>query len=127
MNSKHIGDRIERDVIDHYNLAESEDGFDASFIGLPVEIKGCKRMHRNGITRHGKEGITKGRFWIDNAAHKLLVKLGGLYIFAVYQTDYFNNLELNMRCITAYQVNKLIIAGDNTKIRYDVLFPELEA
>ena len=126
MNSRHIGDRIERDVIDRYKLTESEDGFDASFIGLPIEIKGCKRIHRNGVTRHGKEGITKGRFWIDNEAHKLLVKLGGLYIFAVYQTDRFNNLNLNTRCIAAYKVDRLIIAGDNTKIRYDVLFPELE-
>lgn len=126
MNSNKIGETIEGIIKERYHLEESEYGFDARFIDLPVEIKGCKKVHQNGVRRNGIDATTAGRFWIDNTAHNLLLQLGGLYIFVVYETIYLNELELSVKCMTAHKLNKLIIGGDNTKIRYDLLFPELK-
>lgn len=122
MNARVNGERVEEIVRGKYCLKESKEGFDACFNGSEIEIKACRALHFNGVSVEGKQRVTKGRFWIDNSAHKLLLELRGLYIFAVY-TGSDETLKVNDTLVlTATEVNKMIIEGENTKIRYDRIF-----
>lgn len=115
---------IEKAIIGEEKLLNDEGGFDAAFNAIPIEIKGCIRVHKNGVGLKGQERVTKGRFWIDNDAHRILLERKGFYIFVIYQMigkEPFINKYVYK---SAKEVSKWIKSGDNTKIRYDIVFPE---
>lgn len=124
MNVQQIGQRIESNIRLLEGLHLDETGFDACFNKTPIEIKGCTRFHRNGCNRKGQDTLTKGRFWIDNEAHKILLKRKGFYVFVLYRMGDTLPLILKYEYMSAKAVDKLIKEGANTKIRYDVIFPE---
>lgn len=126
MNAQSIGDKIERSIKTVEKLEDDNGGFDAAFGKIPIEIKGCIRVHKNGVNRNGKDRITKGRFWIDNKAHRLLLKRRGFYIFVIYYMVGEMPTILEYEYKSAYAVNKLIKPGDNTKIRFDRIFTDYE-
>lgn len=122
MNARHIGNYIEEQVKIRYGLGDSELGFDGQACGKEYEIKGCIPTHKNGASQYGKDRITKGRFWIDNNAHRLLLDVNGMYIFVLYTRTGDKVVSLRVRFMPAKEVQKLIKTGDNTKIRYDIIF-----
>lgn len=119
---KHIGDKIEKMVKDIYKLADSNIGFDACYEGTQVEIKACKSVHQNGVNRNGKDRVTKGRFWINNRNHQLLLNEGGFYAFVLYNPTTVTPADLNIKWVSAPLLTPLIGKRDNTKIRYDRIF-----
>ena len=125
MNAKANGEAIEQIIKDMYYLAEDTIGFDAVREGRPVEIKGCLPQHWNGVDSKGNARLAKGRFWIDNRAHRLLLKEDGIYIFVVYKEIATRLKLIGTKVIDASSLDKWIGNGDNTKIRYDWVFPEL--
>ena len=116
------GKFVEDHIKARYQLKESKLGFDGTFNNMEIEIKGCISVHKNGVNRKGKDRITKGRFWIDNHAHKLLLDEKGLYVFVLYSTN--NNYVAVLRTckLFAFEVDYMIAKGNNTKIRYDRIF-----
>jgi hypothetical protein len=122
MNANRIGEYIEEQVKARYGLVDSELGFDGWACGKEYEIKGCIPTHKNGVTQYGKDRVTKGRFWIDNSAHRLLLDVNGMYIFVLYTWSGEKVITLRTRFMPAREVQKIIKPGDNTKIRYDILF-----
>jgi len=123
MNVNKIGGMIENTIKMVENLIDDDGGFDAAFNTIPIEIKGCIKVHRNGKGINGKDKLTKGRFWIDNDAHRILLERKGFYIFVIYYMRDKNPVILEYTYKSANQVNRLIKSGDNTKIRYDIIFP----
>lgn len=119
MCNKYIGAETERMIKDMYNLDESDIGFDACYEGCQVEIKGCKAVHQNGVNSNGKSRVTKGRFWINNRNHQLLLKEEGIYAFVLYNPTKDAPVNLNIRWVPAFILTPMIGKGDNTKIRYD--------
>ena len=102
-----------------FKLEESRCGFDASWNGQEVEIKSCIKWHRNGIGRSGKQNRTRGRFWIDNRAHKLLLEQKGFYIFVLYEKE-DSFLKINeIRILSAKLVDEYIGEGKNTKLAWN--------
>lgn len=126
MNVKSIGDKIEKRVSALLRLDESKKGFDGSLYGMEVEVKGCIRIHSNGMSRCGEPSITSGRFWIDNYKHRLLLEEDGVYAFALYIRDERDVMITDMVIRSAQWVNDHIGGGDNTKIRYDKVFQDRE-
>lgn len=122
MNAQSIGKFIENHIKERFSLKDSEIGFDGSCNGWEYEIKGCMPIHKNGVNRNGRDRITKGRFWIDNYAHTLLLKEKGIYIFVLYVRNDKKIVTLRTRFMGASEVQKLIKPGDNTKIRFDLIF-----
>ena len=122
MNVRYIGEEIEEIIKDANGLDEDELGFDASYHGFPIEIKGCIPTHQNGASSDGKYRTTKGRFWIDNRAHKSLLEHLGSYIFVLYETPNDEVKVLKTSLCSAFEVDKMITTGKNTKIRYDRIF-----
>lgn len=122
MNAQSIGQRIENHVKVRFNLIDSKIGFDGCSNSHEYEIKGCIPTHKNGVNRNGRDRITKGRFWIDNYAHRLLLKERGIYIFVLYIRVDKEIIVIRTRFMPAHEVQNLIKAGDNTKIRYDLIF-----
>lgn len=126
MSLANRGKFVEDYIKVRYNLKESKLGFDACFNKMEIEIKGCIPIHKNGVNRNGRNRITKGRFWIDNGAHKLLLDEKGLYVFVLYSSN-GNYLSVLRICkLFAFEVDYMIIKGGNTKIRYDLIFPDYE-
>jgi hypothetical protein len=123
MNVNKTGEMIEKAIKRIEKLIDDEGGFDAAFNKIPIEIKGCLKVHKNGVGLNGKEKVTKGRFWIDNNAHRILLERKGFYIFAIYYMSFETPTILEYEYKSASAVNRLIKSGDNTKIRYDVIFP----
>jgi hypothetical protein len=124
MSLANRGKFVEEHIKARYQLKESELGFDGSFNNMEVEIKGCIPIHKNGVNRNGRDRITKGRFWIDNYAHKLLLNEKGLYVFVLYSTNGSYTEVLRTCKLFAFEVDYMINKGDNTKIRYDLIFPD---
>lgn len=127
MNIKDNGNRIEKAIKLAYNLTDDEFGFDASLNGISVEIKGCMLIHKNGMSCNGREKTTKGRFWIERDSHRLLLDRRGLYIFAVYEMSGDVLIIRSTDVLSAKFINRMIGAGDNTKIRYDLIFNSMES
>lgn len=123
MNSANIGLRIENAIKRIEKLEDDANGFDASYGNIPIEIKGCLMEHKNGVDYKGKDRTTKGRFWIDNEAHRMLFYNKGFYIFAVYYMTDVAPIILKYRYMTALKVDDLIKSGNNTKIPYNMIFP----
>jgi len=133
MNVAYLGEYIEKYIKAEYTLDDSKLGFDGRLNKLEVEIKACNKLeveikacipiHKNGSTNKGKERTTKGRFWIDNHAHKLLLEERGLYIFVLYIRTGDTVIIKSVINKFAFEINHMINTGDNTKIRYDLLFP----
>jgi len=123
MNVAYLGEYIEKYIKAEYTLDDSKLGFDGRLNKLEVEIKACIPIHKNGSTNKGKERTTKGRFWIDNHAHKLLLEERGLYIFVLYIRTGDTVIIKSVINKFAFEINHMINTGDNTKIRYDLLFP----
>ena len=123
MNAQSIGKFIENNIKKQFKLKDSKIGFDGFYNGYEYEIKGCIPTHKNGVNRNGRDRITKGRFWIDNYAHRLLLKERGVYIFVLYVRCESQVVTLRTRFMPAREVQKLIKAGNNTKIRFDKIFP----
>lgn len=126
MNAQSIGKFIEDYIKERFELEDSKIGFDGSCNGWEYEIKGCVPTHKNGVNTNGIDRITKGRFWIDNYAHSLLLKEHGVYIFVLYVRNDKKIVTLRTRFMTALEVQKLIKHGANTKIRYDLIFSNYE-
>ena len=122
MNGVLIGRHIEDHIKARYQLKESQIGFDGNLNGLEIEIKGCMPIHKNGVNPNGTDRVTKGRFWIDNDAHRILLERRGFYIFVVYYMSGAIPTIIEYQYMSAWAVNKLINSGDNTKIRYDRIF-----
>lgn len=122
MNCNHIGKYIEDKVKTQFKLSDSEIGFDGYACGVEYEIKGCVPVHKNGVSLYGKDRVTKGRFWIDNDAHRLLLDVNGMYIFVLYMRAEDKVITLRTRFMSVKEVQKLIKPGENTKIRYDLIF-----
>jgi hypothetical protein len=116
------GKYIEDHIKSRYSLKDSKLGFDGNLNGLEIEIKGCIPIHKNGVSVYGKDRITKGRFWIDNRAHKLLLAEKGLYIFVVYKIYRKEVFLMKILNLFAFEIDFMINGGDNTKIRYDRIF-----
>lgn len=127
MNAQSIGKFIENYIKERFKLHDSKIGFDGCCNGREYEIKGCIPTHKNGVNRNGRDRITKGRFWIDNDAHKLLLERKGFYIFVIYYMAGGLPTILEYTYKSALAVNKLIKTGANTKIRYDIILPDDEA
>jgi len=118
------GRYVEELIKTQYSLKDSQLGFDGNLNGLEIEIKGCIPIHKNGVNLNKKDRITKGRFWIDNHAHKLLLKEKGLYVFVLYESYGYAIQKLRSRNMFAFEVDYMIIKGSNTKISYDRIFPD---
>jgi hypothetical protein len=75
-----IGARIEREMRERYQLESDHDSMhDARREdGTLVEIKACRDQLEGGQT---------GRFQVYEGPHRALVRVGGLYCFAVYRED----------------------------------------
>ena len=127
MNSFYTGKMVEERIIDEFNLQTDSNGFDGCDKGKIIEIKGCLPYHSNGINEKGEDRRCKGRFWIDNQKHLLLSRLKGEYIFVLY--EWFNKelYFIGVRRIKAKHIQNMITEGDNSKIRYDRIFPEYTA
>lgn len=124
MNPKSIGERIENTIKLIEELNDDKGGFDACLDNNPIEIKGCMKVHKNGCNPNGKDRITKGRFWIDNRAHKILLERKGFYIFVIYYMAGEMPTISKYTYKSAKAVDKLINLSENTKIRYDRIFPD---
>ena len=124
MDNKSKGLFIEEMTIRRFNLDKSNIGFDASYNGVEIEIKACAVNHKNGVTLKGVQKQTKGRFWIDNHAHRILLDEKGLYLFALYVEDATSFTVIRRAKMFAFELNRYISNGNNTKIRYDLLFPD---
>lgn len=122
MNAQSIGKFIEEHIKERFGLKDSKIGFDGCSDSHEYEIKGCIPTHKNGVNRNGTDRVTTGRFWIDNYAHKLLLKERGIYIFVLYIRHDDKLVTLRTRFMPAHEVQKLIKTGDNTKIRFDKIF-----
>lgn len=127
MNLNRIGERVEEVIKNAYNLSDDHRGFDASFCTTPIEIKSCARRHLNGLNSRGEQNYTKGRFWIDNKAHKLLLAEDGLYYFVLYRYSRESLKIIRVRTHTARYINSMINKGSNTKIRYDRILHNSDA
>jgi len=123
MNVAYLGEYIEKHIKARYTLDESKLGFDGNLNGLEIEIKACIPIHKNGSDSKGRERTTKGRFWIDNHAHKLLLKEKGMYIFVLYIRTGETVIIKRVVNKFAFEIDYMIKTGDNTKLRYDLLFP----
>ena len=124
MNTNNIGRFIEEHIKAKYSLEESERGFDGSLNGLEIEIKGCLHLHKNGVSPKGTNKITKGRFWIDNDSHRLLLKEGGMYVFVLYRRSGHSIGILRVSNVFAFEIDYWINKEGNTKIAYDRIFPD---
>lgn len=122
MNVRSIGDKVEEATRVLLQVTKSKIGFDACMLGMEIEIKGCEPCHKNGYNSNGRQRYTQGRFWIDNAAHRVLLDEDGVYVFAVYRRLGVG-VQILLTCVkTAGQVNPLIGEGENTKIPIYKLF-----
>ena len=119
MNQSFNGMEIERYIKRLFKLKESLYGFDASWNGQEVEIKSCVKWQRNGIGRNGKQNWCRGRYWIDNRAHKLLLDQRGLYIFVLYEEINCHIWINQIQIVNAIHINPLIGKGKNTKIYWN--------
>ena len=127
MSLANRGKFVEEHIKARYQLKESASGFDGSLNGLEIEIKGCIPIHKNGVNHNGRDRITKGRFWIDNQAHRLLLDEKGLYVFVLYSSNGNYVAVLRICKLFAFEVDYMVIKGDNTKIRYDRIFPDYKS
>lgn len=124
MNTNRIGREIEACISGIDGFSDSKMGFDMVYGDTEIEVKGCCKLHKNGCNRGLKPTFTKGRFWICNRSHKLLVEEKGKYIFVLYKIINKEIKWLNTKVINASLITKRIKTGDNTKIRYDLIFTE---
>lgn len=127
MNVKDNGNRVERAMRSAYHLEDDGFGFDGSLNGISVEVKGCLLIHKNGVDGKGREKTTKGRFWIERDSHRLLLDRRGLYIFVVYEMIEDMLIIRSTDLLSAKFVNRMIGAGDNTKIRYDLILEPMDS
>lgn len=124
MNVRNIGRKIENTIKIIEKLEDDDGGFDASYNNIPVEIKGCLESHKNGVDYKGRDRVVKGRFWIDNNAHRILLERRGFYIFVIYHMIGMMPIIRRYTYMSVLTIDRQIKSGDNTKIPYDRIFPD---
>jgi len=123
MNQRNNGLEVERLIIKKYPLEDDTKGFDATYLNVPVEIKSCLLYHSNGLTPAGSQRRARGRFWIDNDNHRLLLNENGLYIFVLYKVVNDHIVIIDEVLLKASYINKYVNSEGNTKINWKYLFP----